>query len=85
RMFKTGAAMGVGAVASALAGPVAAVPAAVGTRVLMKKYQAKSLLTLRVQDRLERLRSLRRRQQEKITLIEDPRPILPGGVEYLDA
>lgn len=86
RMFKTGTAMGVGAVASALAGPVAAVPAAVGTRVLMKKYQAKSLLTLRVQDRLERLKSLRQRQQEKITLIdEDPRPILPGGVEYLDA
>lgn len=84
RMVKTGAAMGVGAIASALAGPVAAVPAAVGTRVLMKKYQAKSLLSLRVQDRLERLKSLRRRQEEKIYPVQDARPILPGGVEYLE-
>ena len=85
RMLKTGAAMGVGAVATALAGPVAAVPAAVGTRVLMKKYQAKSLLSLRVQDRLERLQALRRRQTEKALLLDASRPLLPGGMEYLDA
>ncbi len=85
RMLKTGTAMGVGAVATALAGPVAAVPAAVGTRVLMKKYQAKSLLSLRVQDRLERLQALRRRQTEKAQLCDASRPLLPGGMEYLDA
>lgn len=84
RMLKTGAAMGVGAVAALAAGPAAAVPAAVGTRVLMKNYQSKSLLSLRVKDRTERLHALRRRQEEKIRLAEDARPLLPQGIEYLD-
>lgn len=84
RMFKTGTAMGVGAIAATVAGPIAAVPAAVGTRVLMKKYQSKALLTLRVQDRLERLKALRRRQNEKAVFSPDDRPLLPGGMEYLD-
>ena len=35
RMLKTGAAMGVGALAAAAAGAVAAVPAAMGTRILL--------------------------------------------------
>lgn len=85
RMIKTGAAMGIGAVAASLAGPVAAVPAAVGTRMLIKNYQNKALLSLRVKDRLERLRALRRRQESKAFLYENARPLLPGGMEYLDA
>ncbi len=85
RMFKTGAAMGVGAIAAAAAGPIAAVPAAVGTRFLMKKYQSKALLTLRVQDRMERLQALRRRQEEKALLSAAEKPLLPAGIEYLEA
>lgn len=85
RMFKTGTAMGVGAIAATVAGPVAAVPAAVGTRIVMKKYQSKALLTLRVQNRMERLKALRTRQQEKAFLSLAERPMLPGGMEYLDA
>lgn len=84
RMVKTGTAMGVGAIAALAAGPVAAVPAAVGTRVLIKNYQAKALLSLRVKDRTERLHALRRRQEEKIRLTDDKRPLLPQGIEYLD-
>ena len=84
RMVKTGAAMGVGAIASLAAGPIAAVPAAIGTRVLIKNYQSKALLTLRVKDRTERLQALRRRQEEKIRLTDDKRPLLPRGIEYLD-
>lgn len=85
RMLKTGAAMGVGAIAALAAGPMAALPAAVGTRVLMKNYQSKALLSLRVKDRTERLHALRRRQEEKIRLIDDARPLLPQGIEYLDS
>lgn len=84
RMVKTGTAMGVGAIAALAAGPVAAVPAAVGTRVLIKNYQAKALLSLRVKDRTERLHALRRRQEERIRLTDDKRPLLPRGIEYLD-
>jgi len=84
RMLKTGAAMGVGAIAALAAGPMAALPAAVGTRVLMKNYQSKALLSLRVKDRTERLHALRRRQEEKIRLTDDKRPLLPRGIEYLD-
>ena len=81
---KTGTAMGVGAIAALAAEPVAAVPAAVGTRVLIKNYQAKALLSLRVKDRTERLHALRRRQEERIRLTDDKRPLLPRGIEYLD-
>lgn len=84
RMVKTGAAMGVGAIASLAAGPIAAVPAAIGTRVLIKNYQAKAMLSLRVKDRTERLQALRRRQEEKIHLVTDERPLLPPGMNYLD-
>ena len=84
RMVKTGTAMGVGAIAALAAGPVAAVPAAVGIRVLIKNYQAKALLSLRVKDRTERLHALRRRQEEKTRLTDDKRPLLPQGIEYLD-
>lgn len=84
RMVKTGAAMGVGAIAALAAGPVAALPAAAGTRLLIKNYQSKALLSLRVKDRTERLHALRRRREEKIRLTDDCRPLLPQGVIYLD-
>ncbi|MBR4360542.1 MAG: hypothetical protein IKP32_07990 [Clostridia bacterium] len=83
RMIKTGAAMGVGALAAAAAGPVAAVPAAMGTRALLSKYKSKSLLGLRVKERTERLRALTARRNSRPVTVDD-RPALPVGVDYLE-
>jgi len=83
RMLKTGAAMGVGALAAAAAGPVAAVPAAMGTRALLSKYRSKSLLKLRVQERTGRLRALRDRREKRAS-VPLARPALPPGVTYLE-
>ena len=83
RMMKTGAAMGVGALAAAAAGPIAAVPAAMGTRALLSKYKSKSMLGLRVRERTERLRALNARRNSRPVMTDD-RPVLPVGVEYLD-
>ena len=83
RMIKTGAAMGVGALASAAAGPAAAVPAAMGTRLLLAKYKSRSLLGLRVRERTERLRALSVRRESR-PVFSDDRPSLPAGVDYLD-
>ena len=82
RMLKTGAAMGVGALAGLAAGPVAAVPAAMGTRVMLNHYKSKALLRVRVQERTDRLRALRA-QREKRPVYVDDRPALPIGMEYL--
>ena len=81
RMLKTGAAMTVGALASAVAGPAAAIPAAVGTRTLLNRYKSKSMLNLRVQERTGRLRALRERREAAVS---DLRPALPAGITYLD-
>ena len=82
RMVKTGAAMGVGALAAVAAGPVAAVPAAMGTRALLSHYKSKSMLGLRVQERTGRLRALRERRENQP--VQDLRPALPIGVDYLE-
>ena len=84
RMLKTGAAMGVGALAAAAGGPMAAVPAAMGTRALLSQYKSKSLLGLRVQERTGRLRALRMEQEKRIHAFADDRPVLPPGVQYLE-
>lgn len=81
RMLKTGAAMGVGALAAAAGGAAAAIPAAVGTRVLLKSYQSSAMLNLRVQDRIGRLKAL---QERRSVSMESHRPALPAGMEYLD-
>lgn len=83
RMLKTGAAMGVGALAAAAGGPVAAVPAAMGTRALLTQYKSKALLALRVRERTGRLQALRK-QREKRLSASDGRPLLPPGIEYLE-
>ena len=80
RMVKTGAAMGVGAVAALAAGPIAAVPAAMGTRAALEKYRSKSLLGLRVQERTRRLQALRERR----TASMPDRPALMPGIQYLE-
>lgn len=82
RMIKTGAAMGVGALAAAAAGPAAAVPAAMGTRALLAKYRSKSLLNLRLKERTDRLAALRMRRQPAQEA--QSRPALPPGVAYLE-
>ena len=83
RMLKTGAAMGVGAIAAAAAGPMAAVPAAMGTRVLLSHYRSRSMLGLRVNERTSRLRAIRE-QREACPAFPSDRPALPAGMEYLD-
>ncbi len=60
RMLKTGAAMGVGALAGLAGGTLAAIPAAVGTRALLDKYKSNSLLCVRLNSRIERLKALNR-------------------------
>ena len=83
RMIKTGAAMGVGALAAVAAGPVAAVPAAMGTRALLSRYKSKSLLGVRIQERTGRLRALRERR-ENPSVVKESRPLLPAGMEYVE-
>ena len=84
RMLKTGAAMGVGALAAAAGGPLAAVPAAIGARALLSQYKSKSLLGVRVQERTARLRALRQRREINAAPIVEERPALMAGMEYLD-
>lgn len=72
RMLKTGAAMGVGALAAvATGGAAAAIPAAMGTRVLLKHYQSSALLNLRLQNRISRMRALRERRESTCRAIPD--------------
>ena len=77
RMIKTGAAMGVGAaVAAAGAGAMVALPAAVGSRLLLDRYRGKALTGHRVHLRTQRLRALRaakagRQPDPDVALIED--------------
>ena len=83
RMVKTGAAMGVGALAGLAGGPVAAIPASMGTRALLSRYKSKTLLGIRVQERTDRLRALNRQRQERVNVPEG-RPMLPVGMAYLE-
>ena len=83
RMVKTGAAMGVGALAAVAGGPIAAVPAAMGTRAFLSHYKSRSLLGVRVQERTGRLRALREQRDSQPVYAGD-RPALPVGMEYLD-
>lgn len=85
RMVKTGAAMGVGALAAAVtAAPVAAIPAAMGTRALLTKYKSRSLLTLRVKERTGRLQALKARREQRVSVPDDDRPHLTPGISYLE-
>lgn len=58
RMAKTGAALGVGSAVAAGAGFWAAIPASMGVRALFDRYRVKALTTVRVQNRISRLREL---------------------------
>ena len=66
RVIKTGAAMGVGAaVVAAGAGAMVALPAAVGSRILLDRYRGKALIGHRVYLRTQRLRALRAAHEGK--------------------
>ena len=84
RMMKTGAAMGVGALAAAAAGSAAAIPAAMGTRLLLNQYKSKSLLALRIQERTGRMKALRERRERRGSASSQSRPALMPGVYYLE-
>ena len=68
RMAKTGAALGVGAAVTGLAGFWAAIPVTMGVRALFDRYRSKAMTGRRVQSRITRLQELNRfiRQEEKI-------------------
>lgn len=85
RMVKTGAALGVGAAAAIAAGPVLAIPAAIGTRTLLDKYKSHNLTGMRVAQRTDRLRHLSGRIRERQLPGESGRGLPEGDVTvYLD-
>lgn len=84
RMLRTGAAMGVGALAGLAGGPIAAIPASMGTRALLSHYRSKSLLRLRVQERTDRLRALNAQRENRYAAPQGILPALPVGMEYLE-
>ncbi len=58
RMVKTGAALGVGAAVTSVAGFWAAIPVTMGVRALFDRYRSKALTDRRVQSRTNRLKEL---------------------------
>ena len=60
RMVKSGAAMGVGAAVTGLAGFWAAIPVTMGVRAMFDRYRSKALTGRRVQGRIQRLEELNR-------------------------
>ena len=60
RMVKSGAAMGVGAAVTGLAGFWAAIPVTMGVRAMFARYRSKALTGRRVQGRIQRLEELNR-------------------------
>ena len=58
RMVKSGAAMGVGAAVTGLAGFWAAIPVTMGVRAMFDRYRSKALTGRRVQGRIQRLEEL---------------------------
>ena len=79
RMVKSGAAMGVGAAVTGLAGFWAAIPVTMGVRAMFDRYRSKALTGRRVQGRIQRLeelnRFIRRGMKEKE---ETNEPLLQG-------
>ncbi len=80
RMVKTGAALGVGALAATVGGVAAAIPAAVGVRVMMDHYKSKALLGSRIAGRTARLRDLTEKRRQRVPGIDEA-----DGTERLEA
>ena len=79
RMVKTGAAMGVGAAVTGLAGFWAAIPVTMGVRAIFDRYRSKALTGKRVEGRIKRLQELNRFiRKEKND--PDDKELLPEGI-----
>ncbi len=79
RMAKSGAALGVGAAVSGLAGFWAAIPVTMGVRALFDRYRSKTLTGRRVQGRIQRLQELNRFIRRGMTEEEAGEiPLQPG-------
>ena len=76
RMVKSGAALGVGAAVTGLAGFWAAIPVTMGVRAMFDRYRSKTLTGRRVQGRIQRLEELnkfiRRGMQEEPEAAPEP-------------
>ena len=78
RMAKTGAALGVGAAVTGVAGFWAAIPVTMGVRALFDRYRSKTLTGRRVQSRIIRLQELNRMIRQEKSGHETPENIEPA-------
>lgn len=87
RMVKSGAAMGVGAAVTGIAGFWAAIPVTIGVRAMFDRYRSKTLTGRRVQGRIERLKELNKfirhedKQNEEIPSLTGESLPVSGQVE----
>ncbi len=82
RMAKSGAALGVGAAVSGIAGFWAAIPVTMGVRAMFDRYRSKALTGRRVQGRIQRLRELNRFIRRENNEEEDKMPELHGEIVH---
>ncbi len=83
RTLKSGAAIAVGAGVAAVAGSVAAIPAAITVRLVFDRYRSRALLGRRMADRTESMRFLGDKWKKKSVpapLIVHELPLLPAPV-----
>ena len=80
RMVKSGAAMGVGAAVTGLAGFWAAIPVTMGVRALFDRYRSKALTGKRIQGRIQRLQELNKFIRRGMKEEENEAPILQGDM-----
>jgi len=79
RMAKTGAALGIGAAVTGLAGFWAAIPVTMGVRAMFDRYRSKTMTGRRVQGRINRLKELNRFIREEEVIQEED--VIPAGAE----
>lgn len=77
RMVKTGAALAVGGTIASAAGFWAAIPAAMGVRLLFDQYRSKALTGMRVQNRTKRLHELNAQLRTPTSAEPEAEPIIP--------
>lgn len=80
RMVKSGAAMGVGAAVTGLAGFWAAIPVTMGVRALFDRYRSKALTGKRIQGRIQRLQELNKFIRRGMKEEEKEAPMLQGDM-----
>ena len=80
RMVKSGAAMGVGAAVTGLAGFWAAIPVTMGVRALFDRYRSKALTGKRIQGRIQRLQELNKFIRRGMKEEENEAPMLQGDM-----